>query len=57
MAVISSSSRGDTGGDAQTIEQTPPVDEAETADWKLTWELLRGRGVGAHMRRWIRHVS
>lgn len=36
MAVISSSLRGDTGGDAQTIEQTPPVGEAETADWKLT---------------------
>lgn len=55
MAVISSSLRGDTGGDAQTIEQTPPVGEAETADWKLTWELLAGGG--AHMRRWIRLVS
>lgn len=54
MAVISSSLRGDTGGDAQTIEQTPPVGEAETADWKLTRDLLRGLG-GTHMPRVLSH--
>lgn len=47
MAVISSSLHSDTRGDAQTIEQTTPVGDAETAAWKLTWELLtveRGGG-------------
>lgn len=39
MVVISSSLHSDTRGDAQTIEQTP-VGDAETAAWKLTWELL-----------------
>lgn len=40
MAVISSSLHSDTRGDAQTIEQTTPVGDAETAAWKLTWKLL-----------------
>lgn len=51
MAVISSSLHSDTRGDAQTIEQTTPVGDAETAAWKLTWELLtveRGGGENPH---------
>lgn len=39
----SSSSHRDMRGDTQTIQQTTPVGSRETANGKLTWEILTGK--------------